>query len=50
MYVSRELKLDDMDAIMKEFKIEKYLGFDGLMVELHKKMWHVVGLAYLKMC
>jgi hypothetical protein len=50
VYLSRELELDELEAAIRELKIEKFPGPDGLPVEFYKQMWYVVGLTYLKMC
>lgn len=35
---------------MKEIKNEKSPRPDGFLIEFCKQMWHVVDIAYLKVC
>jgi hypothetical protein len=48
VYLSMELELDEFEALLKEFKNEKYLGLNGPLMEFYKKNHHEVALAYLK--
>lgn len=49
-YLYRELDLDELEVGMKEIKNEKSPRPDGFLIEFCKQMWHVVDIAYLKVC